>query len=358
VSQGNHNRPTNLQMLTNNTGSVADSAMDEEKDAHDAVLTDYSYESHYSQDSEDWTSNDEIPISDRLVLNSINMGEAITFAFPVNVNYDVDDERHMFDEDLSDDESSDSDLSSNYEELMDFDNATHVVIVKEYVKAPGQGDSDDDLPDGDEEYNTEEDLEDGVIPSSDYESSSAVDEIPGTELPSGKTQAPVATTLHELYKADLHAKKQEHIRDLLQSRVNELREMLRQVERELPEADSELTIFEENIEKDKAANKAVLEVSGLSLELFEAYKEFCESLHPEFGLRDGFSIYCDAEHSNSYVQYDPEFEIFKESVERDYKMCNFRSEASGTNVVEFWPIRCPEPSTGIETTWGEQYVSP
>jgi hypothetical protein len=53
-----------------------------------------------------------------------------------------------------------------------------------------------------------------------------------------------------------------------------------------------------------------------------------------------------------------------------YNDCNFRSEAyvithsptwhiprPDENVVEFWPIKCPESLTGTEATWGEQYVS-
>lgn len=102
--------------------------------------------------------------------------------------------------------------------------------------------------------------------------------------------------------------------------------------------------------------------SGISQALFQAYEEFCESLHPQFGQRGGFSITCHADHGGSYVLYDKYFALFRENVEEPYKTCNFRCEASvseeGEAIVEFWPIESPEPKSGKETTWGEQYVSP
>ncbi|EHL02168.1 hypothetical protein GLAREA_08432 [Glarea lozoyensis ATCC 20868] len=228
------------------------------------------------------------------------MGEAISFAFPVDVDYDVNDERHVFDEGLSEDESTDSGLSSNYEELMDFDAANYIVVVREHVKWPSKVDSNDEQLE-DEDYEPEEAGENGTMPSSDDGSSFADDDTPESEITPGKCSSPVPTTLHELCKADLHMKEQKECRDRLYSRVTELREGLREIELQIPEAELYLQIAEKNIETKRAANNAVLEVSGLSLELFDAYKEFCESLHPEFGLRDGFSIQCNSKHNNSYV---------------------------------------------------------
>jgi hypothetical protein len=106
-----------------------------------------------------------------------------------------------------------------------------------------------------------------------------------------------------------------------------------------------------------------LENSGIPQSLYEEYEVFCESLNPQFGQRGGFSVTCHAPHNGSYVEYDPEFLIFKEYIEMPYNHCNFRCEASITGsekakeyVVEFWPIKPPEPLTGKESTWGKQYV--
>lgn len=95
--------------------------------------------------------------------------------------------------------------------------------------------------------------------------------------------------------------------------------------------------------------------AGVSQQLFDAYEEFCASLEPEFGQIGGFSITCFGEH-NLYTLYDPELELFKANVEIPYENCNYHCEASTTaspdaeNIVELWPIRSPEPRTGVEVT--------
>lgn len=110
----------------------------------------------------------------------------------------------------------------------------------------------------------------------------------------------------------------------------------------------------------------VIVASGLSATLFEAFKEeFRESLYPKYGLREGFSIEIEGKNGGSYTQYDPTFKLFKEYVEFGYKAYNFRCESKpvedyygeDTDIVEFFPIRSPEPVAGPDTTWGMQYVS-
>lgn len=183
------------------------------KEANDTELTDYEYDSHSSQETDThWQSGDEVPISDRRVINEVDVGEAICFAFPVDMDYDVNDECHMFDEDLSDDESSDSDRSSNYEELMDIEAATRVLIIHDLEGQNDDFPSGDSLVDGDEEYDTEQNYVDGIIPSSEDEMSITGDTT-GTESAPAEAQVPVPKTLDEIQKAFLQMKKEEEARD-------------------------------------------------------------------------------------------------------------------------------------------------
>lgn len=107
------------------------------------------------------------------------------------------------------------------------------------------------------------------------------------------------------------------------------------------------------------------EAAGISRELYDAYEAFCQSLDPAFGQRGGFDITCSGDHKGSYIRYDPELALFKQFVEMPYSKCNFRSEASveetgwakeRVHVVQFWPLKAPEPLHGTAATWGEQYV--
>lgn len=116
-------------------------------------------------------------------------------------------------------------------------------------------------------------------------------------------------------------------------------------------------------EKDNRSEfQSLVEQLGVSQEVFQAYEEFYKSLNPQFSQRGGFSITCHANHGGSYLVYDKKLTLFRENVEGPYDACNFRCEASVTErkkpIVEFWPIRYPEPKSGKETTWGEHYVSP
>jgi hypothetical protein len=196
---------------------------------------------------------------------------------------------------------------------------------------------------------------------------------------SGSTvPGPPLTILNELLKIDLDLQQQEKKRDAIHWKLLELQEALRNIERKIPEVEAAFQEAEAAVISSNTHRLTSIVGSGLSMELYNAYQDFCESLHPEFGLRDGFSITCDQHHNDSYFEYDPELHIFKDIFEEivemdnsamDYTSCNFRCETSREpvsryrpeeleDVVNFWPIRCPEPRSGLETTWGEQYVSP
>lgn len=62
----------------------------------------------------------------------------------------------------------------------------------------------------------------------------------------------------------------------------------------------------------------------------------------------------------SRLRFMRELKVFKECVEGEWEGRSWRCEASKEGkeaVVEFWPLRPMEPRTGVEITWGEQYVS-
>jgi hypothetical protein len=128
----------------------------------------------------------------------------------------------------------------------------------------------------------------------------------------------------------------------------------------LQKAESDFTKGEENREAAAAKYEADLQAVGISAELLKEYEAFCESLHPEFGLRSGFSITCHGQNRGNYINYNPTFNTFKECVEISYKDYNWRCEASTAkpqyfgfapeDVVKFFPIPNPEPLTGTETS--------
>lgn len=104
--------------------------------------------------------------------------------------------------------------------------------------------------------------------------------------------------------------------------------------------------------------------AGIFDELWAEYEAFCESLESNFGSRDGWSVTCFHDHHNSYVQWDPYLDLFKDTAEMPLEDCNFRCEAatitkngSTEYIVEFWPLFRLEPREGTADTWEQQYVS-
>lgn len=69
-------------------------------------------------------------------------------------------------------------------------------------------------------------------------------------------------------------------------------------------------------------------VSDVWSELRREYAAFMESLEPRFGSRGGWSVTCFGDHGGSYVGYDPDLELFRQSAEMPLGSCNFRCEAS------------------------------
>jgi len=339
------------------------------------------YESNYAEvtetDGDFWTSDEEamdrhlkareiaLHIGNRHVETEVDMGEAIDVAFPVDMDYDIADERHMFDDGLSDDESSDSDASTNYEELTEPD------IITRLLKVPGMDDtnqSDLDVADAsDDTYEEDSESKSVEITPSTTEQGSAnsIHNVVSTSAP--EDAVPTLKTLDELQKACVIQKTREKRRDRKLWKLKDLQETLRQIELEMPILEANLDEAEEEVKAGENEIEANLKASGLTTDLFEEYKAFCESLNPEHGLRDGFSITCDQAHDGSYVQYDPNFDIFKDCVEIEYSTCNWRCEATVSSghcwgpatehIVTFFPLRCPEPTSSGETTWGELYVS-
>ena len=358
--------------------------------------SDWEYDSHYISEEEDRhpsNSQSDVPEYEcRAMDNPVHMGEAIEFVFPVNMEYDVDDQEHIFEDGLDGDESEDSEASTNYEELTEPDVVCTVVEVTAEERGDEEEEDIESVDAADESYELSSDDEDLYESGSDdedsYESDSGetlnadvnvaeqpamvgqqsstpqVNPLPRAEI---NHPSPAPMILDQLLAKDLELKRQEKERDTSHWRLLELQEALRNIEREISVAEAAFQVAEAAVISRNTERLADIIASGLSVELCEAYQDFCESLHPEFGLRDGFSITCFQPHSGSYFDYDPELSIFKEHVEMDYSTCNFRCEAWKKPVsccrpleiedfLEFWPIRCPEPRTGLETTWGEQYV--
>jgi len=148
--------------------------------------------------------------------------------------------------------------------------------------------------------------------------------------------------------------------DRLRWNLLSLEETKRRTELKIVELRARIEEFEKLKISKEEKFISILENSGIFRSLYEEYEAFCESLNPLFDQRGGFSVTCHALHNGSYVEYDPEFLIFKECIEMPYNCCNFRCEAGPEKAngyeVEFWSIKPPEPLTGEESTWGEQYV--
>jgi hypothetical protein len=346
--------------------------------------SDYEYDYHdegeYSNSDVDYDEgiSEQGACDGRPINTLVAMGEAIAFCFPIGPDFFLEEDDHMFDDGLDGDESDDSEATTNYEELTEPDVVLTMVKVpaEECVEVEGEDSGSEDTED--ETYAMSVDSVSRTDSKKlNYDGNDITKGLSTMQVdpPTAKATpvlAPPASTLSplsQLIKTDLEAKKLEKTREAYHWRLLELQEALRTIERQIPEVEADLQASEATLIASETEKVANIISCGLSSELYEAYIDFCSSLHPEFGLREGFSITCDEPHNCSYFTYDPEFELFKEAVEIDYLDCNFRCEASievvhsgyggqkTDNVVGFWPIRSPEPQTGLESTWGEQYVS-
>jgi hypothetical protein len=332
------------------------------------TTSEVSYDSSHTSDYEYGdTTDQEREIEEEGIDTHHDMAKAIAFTYNEDdMEYEADNGRHMFDDGLSDDESVDSDASTNYEELTEPDIITRLIRISD--SATSDESVAEDIVEEASEYVCTSEEEDSDELEHTVSAPIEQDATMGDETPA---PAPQRRNLSELHKQQTALSRCMENRDRTLWHLKSIQEQIRQLELELPIAEAALEQTEESVEAKQSQNEAELQASGISTELFEAYQDFCESLHPEFGLREGFSIECNAPHNDSYVQYDPEFEIFKDCVEIPYNNCNFRCEASSLRVpefpsrplayrsvavVEFYPIKCPEGLNG-EVTWGELYVS-
>jgi hypothetical protein len=341
--------------------------MSDRVETDDAVITDYEYDSHYSAGEEEDitdTESDILEFASSYVNTTVDVGRAITASYNNNNNnnaYDVSDQHDIFDDGLEgDDSEDDSDTSSNYEEL-----TVPAVVLLEIVEAPLEDDLSEDndgTDSGDAYVCSEVDEEPAIWQPGGAQLTASVPNLKSKVLDTDKDAPRERHALDVLTSVDLAQKNIEKLRDRRQWKLMELRESMRRIELEIDEEEEQLQIFESDVINGQANILVDLVGSGLSYDLFECYKEFRDSLHPKYGLRDGFSITCNYPHNGSYLQYDPQLDIFQACVEMDHNICNFRSEASvmpadqrhplggQDNIVEFWPIQSPELLTGLEKT--------
>ncbi|KAH7417377.1 hypothetical protein BKA64DRAFT_636745 [Cadophora sp. MPI-SDFR-AT-0126] len=294
--------------------------IDAEPETQGEPPIDYEYDSHQDSDASE-SSRNILPITERHVLDQVDVGEAIAFVYPADWDYDIDDERHMFDDGLSSDEdeevedveSSESESSSNYEELSKgIRNASDCEEDNEEEECEVNGEaSENDAASS----NVDGDLENSLISGSEYDDDTPADnteiEVTPTKTPASPIKVPATEpkALDELLRADIHLKKEGEARDKLHWKVQELYEILHEIERQILKAESNLQAAEVALESVQEDNKEDIVTSGLSLTLFEAFKDFCESLHPRYGLREGFSIELDGSHGGPDTTWGMQYPV-------------------------------------------------
>ncbi|KAJ8125641.1 hypothetical protein O1611_g7997 [Lasiodiplodia mahajangana] len=140
-------------------------------------------------------------------------------------------------------------------------------------------------------------------------------------------------------------------------RIIELVEVKETVERELQEAAKQYKFLQKEVSARRQDFLHKAEGLGISKELWDAYEAFCESMEPQFGSEEGFSIVCNEGHGGSYVEYDPELFFYKRFSDWDWSQHNVRCEASGSKVIEFWPVPYLAPDLEDVSTWSDIYPS-
>ncbi|KAE8446264.1 hypothetical protein EG329_012350 [Mollisiaceae sp. DMI_Dod_QoI] len=342
----------NSTETTTTTETVMDTPMDDGSKTEDIPpASDYEYDSHDEDEDEDSDIDYDERISEQGACDGqpintpIGMGEAIAFCFPNGLDFYLGEDGHMFDDGLDGDETDDSEATTNYEELTEPDIVLTVVEVSEEEDVKMVGEDSGSEETDDDSYATSADSEELNVDDNNVDkglSPMQVDPPTTKATPAlAPSAAPTLSSLSQLLKIDLEAKELEKTRDADLWKLLGLQEALRAIERQIPEVEADLRASEAAVISNETKKVANIISCGLSSELYEAYSDFCASLHPEFGLREGFSITCHEPHNCSYFTYDPEFEGY--------------ADQATLNVVEFWPVRSPEPQTGFESTWGEQY---
>lgn len=365
-----------------------DTTMADRSDTEDdeSVTTDCSFDSDkstssgYDSDLEDvdmhMQESDGLPSS---TSDDEDDEEALAAAAAYEEEYaeHYGEELHIFDDGLESDESEDgSDVSSVDEDLT-------AILAATEVQAEVKIDDNENMPQASSDmlswiHRTRSSsgvkVEESVVEQAHGSSESATDEADAAPAVLAPVIRPICT-VEQLTSAHFIQKKIQKKRDAQVMTLKELHESSQRIQLEIIEAQKELQQTNSIIARGESEIQKDFRYSGVSEGLFRHYNEFCESLQPEYGLREGFSITCESDHYGSYLRYDPELNLFRGCVEKAFRTCNFRSEASlernvtpatpyssaaqcdMLNVVCFWPIRSPEPRTGVEKTWGEQYVS-
>ncbi|KAI1299535.1 hypothetical protein F5Y03DRAFT_365684 [Xylaria venustula] len=145
-----------------------------------------------------------------------------------------------------------------------------------------------------------------------------------------------------------------------------LEEMKQELEEKLEEARKKQEDLKSEITGCRDRFCQMVNDGGISMKLWDAYQDFCESMEPEFGSTRGWSITCESDHRGSYVEYDPTFALLKEHSELPWSEHNFRCEPTidptkstydspAREVVEFWPVENIVSGIEIASTWGDLY---
>ncbi|KAI0473815.1 hypothetical protein GGR56DRAFT_649148 [Xylariaceae sp. FL0804] len=180
------------------------------------------------------------------------------------------------------------------------------------------------------------------------------------------------TTLLDLQHHAVHAKSYELRKELKRARsyVYEMEVKLRQIEWYLDGAREAQKTVETEWLQHQAKFEYELTCAGISCELWQAYEAFCKSLEPHFAIPGRWRVTCSAPHGGSYVRYDPELDLFRESSEIPPDSCNFfchpsspgcnpswkEGDDDSARVVNFWPISGPNfPSGAEQASWRVLY---
>ncbi|KAF4625373.1 hypothetical protein G7Y89_g12795 [Cudoniella acicularis] len=289
------------------------------------------------------------------VQTHLDLGMKVFHEFPILDEYGDYELRDIFDDGLEDDDDSDvdSDISTNYEDI-DEPEMVRVITIEGSPKPAKESTDefeDDNISgewDSKSEASTAEEsmtTKDEAVAEGSASNSAPVECNNYTVIPGPSAMA----TLPPKSFAELQKQKHELVchktyssSDCVRWEILSLEETKKSVEQALlqKERELEIAIGEEN--EAEALVTSSLVYAGISLELQEAYEAFCDSLTPEFGQRDGFSITSSKESGRWTAQIvDGQF-IRVPPSEWDY-------------VVEFWPLKSPEPAMGSESTWGELY---
>jgi hypothetical protein len=108
---------------------------------------------------EDYTDVEEnmIDLTGGPLETHMDLGEVLALVHPPNIEYDDDEARDMFDDGISESESSDSDVSDNYEELTEPEVITHIEYIAKDESDTSSSKKDERHHDSDVTYDSDSD---------------------------------------------------------------------------------------------------------------------------------------------------------------------------------------------------------